>query len=106
MTALAEGQGDMLWTVVYAITPNVNVTSKAAIAAGISHGNDGLELIEGMKVVTSTRERESRPLIVYSKSRRRLPFMEQPYESTPLEQKPWPYCRLTRLLLTPFSPAH
>ena len=65
MTALAEGQGDMLWTVVYAITPNVNVTSKAAIAAGISHGNDGLELIEGMKVVTSTRERESRPLIVF-----------------------------------------
>ena len=67
MTTLAEGtrDGGTRRTSVQAIFPNVNVMSKATIAAGISHGNGGLELLEGMEVVTSTRRKgEGRPLIV------------------------------------------
>jgi len=81
MTTLAEGtrDGGTRWTSVYAIFPNVTVTSKAAIAAGIiSHGNGGLGRLEGMEVVTSTRRKgECRPLIVF-KNRKGFPFMEQP----------------------------
>lgn len=60
MTALAGGtrDGGTRWTSIYAIFPNVTVTSKATIAAGvISHGNGGLERLEGMEVVTSTRRK-------------------------------------------------
>jgi hypothetical protein len=68
MAALAEGTrgGGTRWTSVYAIFPNVTVMSKAAIAAGvISHGNGGLERLERMEVVTSTRRKGERwPLIV------------------------------------------
>jgi hypothetical protein len=68
MTALAEGtrDGGTRWTSEYTIFSNVKVTSKAAIAAGvISHGNGGLEGLEGMEVVTSTKRKgERRPFIV------------------------------------------
>jgi hypothetical protein len=69
MTALAEGTrgGGTRWTFKYAVSPNVKVMSKAAIAAGvISHGNSGLERLEGVEVVTSTRRKGvCRPLIVF-----------------------------------------
>ena len=117
MTALAEGTrggGTSRRTSVYAIFPNVNVTSKAAIAAAvISHGNGGLERLEGMEVVTSTRRKGDRRPSIVLRARKDFRLWNQPLSCSMIapphkspsfeEQKPWPYC-LTRLP-APLSPS-
>ena len=92
----------------------MNVTSKAAIAAAvISHGNGGLERLEGMEVVTSTRRKGDRRPSIVLRARKGFRLWNQPLSCSMIspphkspsfeEQKPWPYC-LTRLL-APLSPS-